>query len=75
LFDIVVPSAFSIYDGDTVQVTKPKNISPYLIDGPDLFISTSAVSPLCMTPENDRGASNLTDGGFLMLSDDERMPT
>jgi hypothetical protein len=69
LFDIPTKQLFD-YDGDRVLVTKPKNISPYLIDGPDLIISTRT-TPLCPVPKMSWG-NKPTDGGFFLLSEDER---
>ena len=69
LFDIPNKQLFD-YDSDKVLVTTPKNISPYLIDGPDLIISTRS-APICPVPKMSWG--NIpTDGGFFLLSEEER---
>jgi hypothetical protein len=69
LFDIPSKQLFD-YDGDRVLVTKPKNISPYLIDGPDLITSTRT-TPLCPVPKMSWG-NKPTDGGFFLLTEAER---
>ena len=57
-----------IYYEDTV--TKAGNISPYLIDAPDVFIETRK-KPLCDVPEMVYG-NKATDGGFLYLTEEEK---
>lgn len=56
-----------LYDGERMQIVE--NINPYLIDAPDIFI-TSKTSPICNVPTMVYG-SKPTDGGFLFLSEDE----
>ncbi len=46
------------------------NISPYLIDAPNVLIGTRN-KPLCIVPEMCKG-SQPTDGGYLLLSEDEK---
>ena len=48
----------------------PRNISPYLIEGSDLTI-TSRTSPLGKVPEIINGSKQV-DGGFLTLTDEEK---
>jgi hypothetical protein len=57
-------------DGDHVVVSDAKNISPYLIEGPDLALPIRR-TPLCEVPEIVNG-NKPADGGFLIVSDDER---
>ena len=49
---------------------KAVNINPYLVDGPDVFLQ-NLTRPLCQVPSMMYG-SKPTDGGNLLLSDDER---
>lgn len=54
---------------DDIIITA-ENISPYLIDAPDVFIE-SRKKPLCDVPEMVYG-NKPTDGGYLFLSFDEK---
>ncbi len=47
-----------------------RNINPYLVDGQDLVL-TKRRNPWCAVPEMRKG-SQPTDGGNLLLSDDEK---
>lgn len=47
-----------------------QNINPYLVDGQDLVLNKRR-NPLCAVPEMRKG-SQPTDGGNLLLSDDEK---
>jgi hypothetical protein len=58
------------YEGVTSTVVLAKNISPYLIEGSDLAV-TSRTSPLCEVPEIINGNKQV-DGGFLTLTDEEK---
>jgi hypothetical protein len=58
------------YEGEKPTVIVAKNISPYLIEGSDLAI-TSRNSPLCEVPEITNGSKQV-DGGFLTLTDEEK---
>jgi hypothetical protein len=58
------------YEGEKPTVIVAKNISPYLIEGSDLAI-TSRSSPLCKVPPIINGSKQV-DGGFLTLTDEER---
>lgn len=51
--------------------SRPKNISPYLVEGRDLVI-TSRTRPICLVPEMFKG-SQPTDGGNLLLNDSEKV--
>lgn len=56
-----------LYDSERYNLVK--NINPYLIEAPDIFIS-SRKKPLCSVPEMLKGSSPV-DGGYLLLTDDE----
>ena len=56
-----------IYDSDEIIVAK--NINPYLIDAPNVFIDKRQ-KPLCDVPEMSRG-SDPVDGGQLIINADE----
>jgi len=53
------------------QEIKVKNINPYLVNAPDLFI-LKRNSPLCNVPDMSKG-SQPTDGGNLLLTDEEKI--
>jgi hypothetical protein len=57
-----------IYDyhveAETVSVTSAKNISPYLVEGPDSAI-TSRSKPICGMPEIGIGNKPIDDGNYL----------
>lgn len=57
-----------IFDGD--KVTEVKNISPYLIDAPDILVA-SRPTPICKVPRMYLG-NKPSDGGNLILSSEER---
>jgi type I restriction-modification system DNA methylase subunit len=48
-----------------------KNINPYLVDGPDDYLPSRS-APICHVPSAQSGSA-ARDGGFLILSDDEKM--
>ena len=56
--------------GENGTVAVVKNISPYLIDGPD-FAVTSRSKPICDVPACEYG-NKPTDGGFLILEEKDR---
>lgn len=56
-----------LYDGDRFQIAK--NISPYLIDAPNVFIDRRK-KPLCPVPGITKGCQP-TDGGNLIIEADE----
>lgn len=56
-----------IFDNGTEKIVK--NINPFLIDAPSIFV-TSRNKPLCDIPEMLKGSSPV-DGGNLLLSNDE----
>lgn len=58
------------YDEDRVTVTSAGNISPYLIEGPDVVV-TSRSRPLCDVPACQYG-NKPTDGGSLIVEDKDR---
>ena len=50
---------------------KAKNINSYLVDAPDIFLP-NRTDAICSAPEMIKG-SQPTDGGYLLLSDKEKM--
>ena len=56
-----------LYDGERFQIAK--NISPYLIDAPNVFIDRRK-KPLCSVPSITKGCQP-TDGGNLIIESDE----
>lgn len=64
----------SIFEYDDVkgeaQEIKVKNINPYLIEGKDILIDKKS-NPICKVPQVFKG-NQPTDGGFLILSEEER---
>jgi len=54
---------------DNEKVSTAKNISPYLIDAPNVFVD-KRTKPLCDVPEITRG-SDPVDGGNLIIEADE----
>lgn len=65
----------TLYDYESVKsephAVAASNINPYLVDAPDLAI-TSRSSPICGVPKMNKG-SQPTDGGFLLLSDEDKI--
>jgi len=58
------------YHGENVTLQAPKNISPYLIEGPDLVVASRS-KPICKVPPCQYG-NKPTDGGFLIVEEKER---
>jgi hypothetical protein len=73
-FGAFEPSGKRMYDysldGERVTVITAKNISPYLVEGRDTTI-TKRTKPLADVPEM-RCGNKPSDGGFLILEDEER---
>jgi type I restriction-modification system DNA methylase subunit len=69
-FDITKKSIFEYenINGEAHEI-KAKNISPYLVEGKDMFI-VSRTKPLCDVPEIIKG-SETTDSGHFMLTIEE----
>lgn len=63
-----------IYEYDDIKgephAKKVKRINPYLVDGETVFIQKRS-QPICEVPSINRG-SDATDGGHLLLSEDEK---
>ena len=61
------------YDADPEQPTviSAKNISPYLVDGPDLALPIRR-EPICKVPEIING-NKPADGGFLIIEEEDRI--
>jgi type I restriction-modification system DNA methylase subunit len=57
-----------VFDGN--RRIEAKNINPYLIDAPNVFVESRA-KPLCNVPVMKLG-NKPSDGGSLIVSDDER---
>lgn len=55
---------------DNKKAKKAKNINPYLLDAPTVFVE-KRTSPLCDVPEIKRG-NDPVDGGFLILTKNEK---
>ena len=58
-----------IYTGSTAP-QEAQNINPYLIDAPDVFLTTRS-TPICTVPSISYG-NKPSDGGNLILSQEER---
>jgi len=58
------------YEGDIPTVVAARNINPYLVEGADIWVSKRR-EPLARVEPMVYG-SKPVDGGFLLLSDDER---
>ena len=69
-FDVTKKSIFEYENisGEAHEI-KAKNISPYLVEGKDIFI-VSRTKPLCDVPEIIKG-SETTDSGHFMLTIEE----
>jgi hypothetical protein len=63
-----------IYDYEDVKgeahKIKVKNINPYLFEGKDILIQKKS-NPICKVPQIFKG-NQPTDGGFLIMSEDEK---
>jgi len=57
-------------DGEKATVSTAGNISPYLIEGSDVAI-TSRSTPVCQVPECTYG-NKPTDGGHLIIEEEDR---
>lgn len=71
-FDIAAKKLYSHNGLDSSpEVTICKNINPYLVEGSDNFLQ-SISSPICNAPKMQSGSA-ARDGGFLILSDYEKV--
>jgi len=69
--DVVAKYIYDYHvDESHPSITKPQNISPYLVEGPDSAVSNRS-EPLCSVPKMSWG-NKPTDGGFLLLDADDR---
>jgi hypothetical protein len=70
-YDINNKSIFEYEDikGEAHEI-KVKNINPYLIEGKDILIDKKS-NPICNVPPIFKG-NQPTDGGFLILSEEEK---
>ena len=57
-------------DGEKSIVSKVRNISPYLVDGPDRAI-TNRSTPLCNVPEIGIGNKPIDDGNYLFTPEEK----
>jgi type I restriction-modification system DNA methylase subunit len=57
-----------IYDGETTTVAK--NINPYLVDAPDVFIETRQ-TPICDVPEIGIGNKPIDNGNYLFTEEEK----
>ena len=55
---------------DNGQAVEAANINPYLVDAANIFIKSRS-TPICDVPALQNGGKP-TEGGFLILTDDER---
>ena len=60
---------YASLDADPMEAL-PQNISPYLVDAPDVIIASRS-KPICAVPEMVKG-SQPTDDGNLLLTDEEK---
>ena len=67
-FSLLNPSNKVIYDGD--NVTRARNISPYLWDAPNVFLKNRA-TPICNVPEMNYG-NMPNDGGYFIFTQEEK---
>jgi hypothetical protein len=58
------------YEAEKATVTSAKNISPYLVEGSDIVV-TSRSTPISDVPACEYG-NKPTDGGFLILEEKDR---
>lgn len=68
-FDVAGKRIYEYHGGD-ITVSTVKNISPYLIEGADIAI-TSRSKPICNIPPCEYG-NKPTDGGFLIVEEKDR---
>ena len=57
------------FDANNPQVASAKNISPYLVEGPDIFILNRS-RPLCNVPEVGIGNKPIDDGNYLFTTEE-----
>ncbi|MDE7139135.1 MAG: class I SAM-dependent DNA methyltransferase [Ruminococcus sp.] len=57
-----------LYNTENFQLVK--NISPYLIDAPDIFVE-SRTKPLCDVPEMVKGSIPVDDGNFFLTEEEK----
>ena len=71
-FDTAKKLIYDYSDDDKVTISAARNISPYLVEGSDLAI-TSRSKPVCDVPDCQYG-NKPTDGGFLIVEEEDRVP-
>ncbi len=68
-FDTTIKRIFD-YDGERVVAASASNISPYLIEGSDVVVSSRS-QPICEVPACEYG-NKPTDGGHLIIEEEDR---
>ncbi len=68
-FDAANKRIYECHDNQAT-VASVKNISPYLIEGPDVAV-TSRSKPICDVPSCEYG-NKPVDGGFLIIEEEDR---
>jgi hypothetical protein len=68
-FDTANKRIYECHD-KKATVTSAKNISPYLVEGPDVAV-TSRSKPICDVPACEYG-NKPVDGGFLIVEEEDR---
>lgn len=58
------------YHGDAVTATKARNISPYLVEGPNAVVVNRS-KPLCDVPEIGIGNKPIDDGNYLFTPEEK----
>ena len=57
-------------DGENITVTYVKNISPYLVEGPDTAVTNRSI-PLCSVPEMGIGNKPIDGGNYLFTPEEK----
>lgn len=70
LFEMDEKQIFDHSDERQVKISKVRNISPYLVEGPDSALS-NRTTPICDVPKMSWG-NKPTDGGFFIFSPEEK---
>ncbi|MCX7008696.1 MAG: class I SAM-dependent DNA methyltransferase [Kiritimatiellaeota bacterium] len=72
-FDIAAKKIFDYeIDEAHANVSTASNISPYLVAGSDLYLSSRG-KPICLVPEIMEGSALIDDGHFLMDDEEARI--
>lgn len=68
-FDVTNKRVYD-YEGETATIDPANNISPYLVEGPDVAV-VSRTSPISSVPDCIYG-NKPTDGGHLIIEEEDR---